>query len=540
MDRGLRPPAGRRSLCPSIGDPMAAAAMPPPPPRPPMKVTKAGCGGKAASTASRGGKGIASTSTRGGKGTASKPSIPFLPTPAARASPAMVSPVRQALSCLKAMDSQRLPPNLTDDLLREIFLRASPADLVRASAACASFCRLIADPYFLRRYRSLHPPMLLGFINYDGLHPLQAPHPNAPAACAFARTVDFSFGYIPRNRDAEIMDVRNGCILVDLGDGSGDVAVCDPMSRRCQLVPPLPDDVLASAQIQEDDIIYFVTCVLPSEDIEETAFRLIRGMNLKTGIAISVFSSRSGRWSVTTSINYNALGLDATKVPRGYLLDYRFYYVYGCFYWRLSECDKLLKLDMKTMMLSTHDLPPGHEERSVAFGEAGDVRKVVMEDTRPQNKARKGGTSKRGSQDAPDATAMSSQSNMNTTHIKKKKQACAKIRQSPMPKAAEKTKKTSGLGSHPVLLGVTSYLVLSKVYKVLPLLALLFFGKKMLSGVVMMTSDAKYFQGRKPEQGLLILCTSWYPHLEFQKLPKFLSLGYLFSIYTTTSSVGRM
>ncbi|TVU33968.1 hypothetical protein EJB05_15787, partial [Eragrostis curvula] len=73
---GLRAPVARGSLCPSISDPMAAA-MPPPPPRPPMKVTKAGHGGKgstrggkgmAATTAVCGGKGAATTAAHGGEG----------------------------------------------------------------------------------------------------------------------------------------------------------------------------------------------------------------------------------------------------------------------------------------------------------------------------------------------------------------------------------------------------------------------------------------------------------------------------------------
>uniref|UniRef100_A0A804PGK8 F-box domain-containing protein n=1 Tax=Zea mays TaxID=4577 RepID=A0A804PGK8_MAIZE len=50
------------------------------------------------------------------------------------------------------MESPRTLEALTNDLVVEIFLRiGSPADLVRASAACVAFCRLIANPSFLRR-----------------------------------------------------------------------------------------------------------------------------------------------------------------------------------------------------------------------------------------------------------------------------------------------------------------------------------------------------------------------------------------------------
>ncbi|KAK3125310.1 hypothetical protein QOZ80_7BG0603120 [Eleusine coracana subsp. coracana] len=279
------------------------------------------------------------------------------------------------MSCfLEAMESQRLHPALTADILREIFLRVdSPADLVRASAACISFCRLIAAPSFLRRYRSLHRPLLLGFIDTDGLHPIQAPHPNASAARAFARTVDFSFGYLPG--DGGIIDVCGDRILVELVDEDKpstllwNLAVCYPMSRRCRLVSPIPNEVLASAQIHEHDIFNFETFLVPSGELEETSFRVIRFFLVKTGLVPFVFSSGAGRWSVCTSTSWDALGLDAPKAWIDMLSSRR--YMHGCFYWKVGHKGKLLKLDMNTMRLSTHDLSRDHEERRVAIVEAG-------------------------------------------------------------------------------------------------------------------------------------------------------------------------
>ncbi|CAN6237883.1 unnamed protein product [Urochloa humidicola] len=50
------------------------------------------------------------------------------------------------------------------DLLGEIFLRlAFPTDLVRAAAVCRRWLRAASDPTFLRRFRDIHPPRLLGF-----------------------------------------------------------------------------------------------------------------------------------------------------------------------------------------------------------------------------------------------------------------------------------------------------------------------------------------------------------------------------------------
>ena len=99
----------------------------------------------------------------------------------------MASRVRLSLPYPDATDPERPPPALTSDLLEEIFLRvASSADLARASAACVSFRRLIADHSFLRRYRSFHPPLLLGLVSSSGFQPVEAPHPSAAIARAVA------------------------------------------------------------------------------------------------------------------------------------------------------------------------------------------------------------------------------------------------------------------------------------------------------------------------------------------------------------------
>ncbi|XP_040380746.1 uncharacterized protein LOC121054658 [Oryza brachyantha] len=60
------------------------------------------------------------------------------------------------------------PSDPNDDVLGEIFLRIPPDDpavLVRLSAVCSRWRRLLTDPDFLRSYRALHgPPPILGFF----------------------------------------------------------------------------------------------------------------------------------------------------------------------------------------------------------------------------------------------------------------------------------------------------------------------------------------------------------------------------------------
>ncbi|KAJ1254467.1 hypothetical protein BS78_05G063900 [Paspalum vaginatum] len=166
------------------------------------------------------------------------------------------------------MESPRPLPALTDDLLEEVFLRiGSPADLVRASTACVAFRCLIADPSFLRRYRSLNPPLLLGLLSAYGepFEATEAPHPSAALAGAVARAADFHFdAYLPSGAGGSyVCDIRDGRVLLMCfpEDDDGEyvfcqLAVCDPLARRCLLLPPLPDDLLASVQAQKRDLLY--------------------------------------------------------------------------------------------------------------------------------------------------------------------------------------------------------------------------------------------------------------------------------------------
>ncbi|CAN6356979.1 unnamed protein product [Urochloa humidicola] len=96
-------------------------------------------------------------------------------------------------------------PDLPVALLEEILLRLDDAaDLICASAACASFRRLISDDCFLCRFRSLHRPPILGLLagSYDkskshsgiSFYPAKSPHSSTPAARALIQVADFSVG----------------------------------------------------------------------------------------------------------------------------------------------------------------------------------------------------------------------------------------------------------------------------------------------------------------------------------------------------------
>ncbi|KAF7112069.1 hypothetical protein CFC21_112007 [Triticum aestivum] len=119
-----------------------------------------------------------------------------------------------------------------DELLEEIFICLPTLNaLALASGACTSFRRVIIARAFRRRFRALHRPPLLGFMDVAGFHPFQAPHPSAPLAVALAPyAADFSFvppvvsstSYlVPRDDHDEEgprwrpRDVRDGRVLLD-------------------------------------------------------------------------------------------------------------------------------------------------------------------------------------------------------------------------------------------------------------------------------------------------------------------------------------
>ena len=69
-----------------------------------------------------------------------------------------------------------------DDLLGEIIIRVTfPTSLVRVALVCKRWLSLASAPAFLRRFRKLHPPSLLGvyvfsmYSNGPGFVPMPQP-----------------------------------------------------------------------------------------------------------------------------------------------------------------------------------------------------------------------------------------------------------------------------------------------------------------------------------------------------------------------------
>ncbi|KAL6656739.1 hypothetical protein ACP70R_004519 [Stipagrostis hirtigluma subsp. patula] len=295
-----------------------------------------------------------------------------------RSRPAMASPDEPVDP--GGAEEEKPPPALSDELLEEIFVKVdSPDDLARAATACPSFHRLITDPVFLRRYRSVHPPLLLGFVS-EGFRPAEAPHRNARAARAVADAGGFKFDYVPAGwRPWQRIDAQDGRVLLEnlpryeRPDGFffPDLAVCDPLSRRYLALPPIPEDIATSVLDKDYNNEYFRAFLVPAghEEEEETSFRVICRMHGVDKVVAFVFSSASSSWSAGASSSWSVLGSE----PPCTLFVWS-QYENGCFYWKFSGWNKLLKLNISSMEFSIVDLPPDHEEREVVIMDAGEGR----------------------------------------------------------------------------------------------------------------------------------------------------------------------
>ncbi|RCV19446.1 hypothetical protein SETIT_3G385300v2, partial [Setaria italica] len=229
-------------------------------------------------------------------------------------------------------------PGLPDEILEDIFIRLdSAADLARANAACTTFHRVVSARRFLRRYRSLHAPPVLGSIvsKVGKFHPAEPAHRSAPAARAVARAAVFTFSFLPKPNRWRTRDVRDGRVLLAASASSlEDLVVCDPLHRRYVEIPPMPIDLLACIPpVPGDlDVLEFEPFLAPASEEEESSFRVI--CNVVTG-----FFSSSGNGTIGSEMSVR-------------------YYARSCFYWTHPFRKNLLVLDTGEMKFSFVDLLP--------------------------------------------------------------------------------------------------------------------------------------------------------------------------------------
>ncbi|CAM0909216.1 unnamed protein product [Alopecurus aequalis] len=267
----------------------------------------------------------------------------------------------------------------------------APDDLARTSAACVSFRRIVTDRSFVRRFRHLHAPPLLGFLDYDGFNPALPPHPSASGARALALAADFSFSFLPSHCIWTVQFTRDGRVLLN-GTPEGleipvleELVVCDPLHRRYILLPPVPADLTASLEnlvpiVHKPWCKPFLAPLDKEVAAEGTAFRVIWMAHCQSKLSTFVFSSTTGQWRAAASKAWTDLVVGKSepdimsKVPP-FLL--KRHYAYGFFYWDwlIIKSKRLLVLDTMRMEFSMADLPPGDwETGGLAIVEAGECR----------------------------------------------------------------------------------------------------------------------------------------------------------------------
>jgi hypothetical protein len=256
--------------------------------------------------------------------------------------------------------------DLPNHLLEDIFLHLEDAaDLARASAACASFRRVVSNDRFLRRFRSRHRRPVLGLLENQGggkigFYPVQSPRRSALAAGACAETTDFTFGFIPGPKCCwRVRDARDGRVLLSrykrlwhaLNRRPPLLVVCDPLHRRHVEIPPIPDDLLDAAASTEHggapDLLEFEPFFAPApaadEEVDELSFLVICNALSVTKLVAFTFSSASGQWRAVVSFsnpNYVLKNLCSLWFRQP---------AHGLFYWTNFSETFMLVLDTREM-----------------------------------------------------------------------------------------------------------------------------------------------------------------------------------------------
>ncbi|CAN6243469.1 unnamed protein product [Urochloa humidicola] len=299
-------------------------------------------------------------------------------------------------------------PEIPDEITDEILLRLpSRSALARAAAASVGFRALVSSPRFLRRHRALHrdPGALLGVFTFSltggdgdgtGFHPAEPPHPAAAAARAVTAAADFSFGFLPLDPSiatAEgwmVRDCRDGRFLLDrvaAGTERGavftEIAVCDPLSRRYALLPPIPDDLAATVdgvlnvfggrRACEPFLGPADTDANAESEAESPPFTVFWTARCQRKLAAFSFSSRDGRWRALPSPECFIWRRHRSpfSCPMNTVWNRR-HYAHGRFYWVDCLTNRWLVLDARAMEVSLAVIPSpaGYWEEHVAVVEA--------------------------------------------------------------------------------------------------------------------------------------------------------------------------
>jgi hypothetical protein len=139
--------------------------------------------------------------------------------------------------------------------------------------------------------------------------------------------------------------------------GFMDLAVCDPLSRHYVLLPAVPADLAASAQLH--NLLDLQPFFAPPRDDDDdggggTSFRVMYMARCQSKLVVFTFSSDTQQWSSTS---YDGWGILVAATPSQETALTQRHHAHGCIFWFLRWAKKLLVLDTFTMELSTINLP---------------------------------------------------------------------------------------------------------------------------------------------------------------------------------------
>ncbi|GJN35473.1 hypothetical protein PR202_gb24254 [Eleusine coracana subsp. coracana] len=274
----------------------------------------------------------------------------------------------------------RVQRELPDELLEDILLRLDDAaDLARASATYTSIRRLITTPRFLRRFRSLHAPPILGFLDYTT-----------------SRSADFTFPFLA-NKDTKrwrVSDVRDGCILlarqtVMSPNVFNTFTVYDPLHRRHIQIPAIPTDLVGSStgkcvgrqhrhQMRCLSTNYFEAFLAPSRDDDDEEplttplQQLMCNVHTKHKVVNFRYSLATRTWRRATSFEIETFTWMQTSTMMSR------HYAHNCFFWTGIISETARVLDTCEMKFFVVDLPPESKARPKAIVEADGVNKLGL------------------------------------------------------------------------------------------------------------------------------------------------------------------
>ncbi|RLN08369.1 uncharacterized protein C2845_PM11G17500 [Panicum miliaceum] len=246
-----------------------------------------------------------------------------------------------------------------DDLLREILLRlAFPTTLVRAALVSRRWLRHASDPAFLRRFRRLHPPALLGFYlrELGAWAPRFVPVSRAPELATAIRRAGAAEGQF------FISDCRNGRLLVtDFDPTACRHAMLSPLrpARGKAVLPPAP----------KRNLIWFFLLekAAAGDDDGAVAVQMLPLGTTKAKLQVDLLTSGSGAWVVHRTA---VIDLPETLPPIAYMLP-----PVGGKIYSLTKSGHILLLDMAAAESCLLQLPDRVSTKNftLSCGEEGSV-----------------------------------------------------------------------------------------------------------------------------------------------------------------------